>query len=177
MNKKGRVIWITGLSGAGKTTVARALLPHFSNQAVLLDGDDLRDVLGVSNDSFDTLGRKKLAQTYANLAGLLANQGLTVIVATISLFHDIHTWNRNHLPGYLEIFLDVPIEECRHRDNKGVYSTTGHTKTQPVAGIETPVELPLQPHLTFSPRENEGQLVSITWIVEKILTHLSGTSE
>lgn len=85
----GRVIWLTGLSGAGKTTLARALLKYLP-RAVLLDGDELREALGVATSGFDAASRKKLALTYARLAGLLARQGLTVVVATISLFHDVH---------------------------------------------------------------------------------------
>lgn len=143
---QGRVIWITGLSGAGKTTLAKALLPHLPG-AVLLDGDALREVFGAQNTAFDASGRKKLALTYARMAGLLARQGLTVIVATISLFHEVHAWNRDNLPGYMEIFLDVPDEERRRRDPKGLYAAEQTGEVRHMAGGETKVELPLRPHL------------------------------
>lgn len=151
MKGTGRVLWITGLSGSGKSTLAQALLPYIQGPKVLLDGDALREALGVSDIHFDIHGRKKLAQTYGNLAKLIANQGITVLVATISLFHDIHLWNRVHLPGYLEIFLDVPLEECRRRNPKGVYPTSTSIPTQPIAGVEIPVEFPLEPHLRLPP--------------------------
>ena len=103
----GRVFWITGLSGAGKSTLARALQARLP-QSILLDGDELRAVLGATASGFDRQSRLELARTYARLCGLLAGQGHTVIMATISLFHEIHAWNRENLPGYREIFLDVP---------------------------------------------------------------------
>ena len=142
----GRVIWLTGLSGAGKSTLARALLPLLPG-AVLLDGDELRAVLGAQNTGFDANSRKNLALTYARIAALLARQGFTVVMATISLFHEVHAWNRENLPGYLEVFLDVPEEERRRRDPKGLYAAEKAGNLRHMAGAETVVELPLAPHL------------------------------
>lgn len=146
---QGRVIWITGLSGAGKSTLAKALLPHLPG-AVLLDGDELREVLGAQSTGFDAESRKNLALTYARMAGLLARQGFTVLVATISLFHEVHAWNREHLPGYMEVFLDVPEEERRRRDPKGLYAAEAAGKLRHMAGKETAVELPLEPHVRLA---------------------------
>lgn len=142
----GRVIWITGLSGAGKTTLARALLEHLP-EAILLDGDELREALGAADSGFDAASRKKLALTYAKLARLLARQGVTVVVATISLFHDVHAWNREHLPDYLEVFLDVPEDVRRQRDPKGLYAAEQAGRVTAMAGRATRVELPRFPHL------------------------------
>jgi adenylylsulfate kinase len=118
----GRVLWITGLSGAGKTTLAKALLPHMGPRVVLLDGDELRTALNLADSGFDKESRKGLAFTYARLARMIALQRFTVVVATISLFHELHAWNRAHLPGYYEVWLDVPEEECRRRDPKRLYA-------------------------------------------------------
>ncbi len=142
----GRVIWITGLSGAGKTTIAQALNTHF-DKAVLLDGDALRHVLGASTSGFDAQSRQELAFTYARFAQLIALQGHTVLVATISLFHAVHAWNREHLPRYTEVFLDVSEQVRRKRDPKGLYAAEQNTNASPMAGLQTAVELPLQPHV------------------------------
>lgn len=154
--QKGRVLWITGLSGAGKTTLARALQKALPG-SLLLDGDELREALGASGQGFDAESRRRLAQSYARLAGLLARQGATVIVATISLFHELHAWNRDNLPGYVEIFLDVPEEVRRRRDPKGLYAgNVGH-----MAGAEVKAELPLAPHLCLNGSESQEQALNM----------------
>lgn len=154
----GRVIWITGLSGAGKTTLARALLRELPG-AVLLDGDELREVLGAADSGFDPASRRKLALTYARLAGLLARQGLAVIVATISLFHEVHAWNRRNLPGYLEVFLDVPHEVCRRRDAKGLYAARDAGQAGSMVGSGAAAEFPLSPHLVLNERISVAEAV------------------
>ena len=144
----GRVFWITGLSGAGKSTLARALQARLP-QSILLDGDELRAVLGATASGFNRESRLELARTYARFCKLLAGQGHTVIMATISLFHEIHEWNRENLPGYREIFLDVPEEVRRQRDPKGLYAAARNGSVRQMAGAETPVDLPLSPHLVL----------------------------
>lgn len=152
--KNGRVIWITGLSGSGKTTVAKALQARLPG-SLLLDGDELREVLGSSQHGFDRKSRLKLAKIYAGLAELLANQGHIVIVATISLFHELHESNRASLPGYLEIFLDVPEEERRRRDPKGLYAAG----TRQMAACCA--EFPQNPHLRLDGSESINESVAL----------------
>ena len=148
-NVNARVYWITGLSGAGKTTLARALQQKLQG-SILLDGDELRRVLNCESSSFDRQSRLAMALIYARLCKLLAEQGQTVIIATISLFHEVHTWNRANLPGYLEIYLDVPEEIRRSRDAKGLYADEHAGKISQMAGTTTLVDVPLHPHLTLT---------------------------
>lgn len=147
-NKNGSVIWITGLSGSGKTTLAKKLQKALP-ESIVLDGDELREALGFTKKGFDAASRLELAKTYARLARLVAIQGFTVIVATISLFHSIHQWNRDNLPGYFEIFLDIPEEIRKKRDPKGLYKGEKNGTVTQMAGSETAVELPVNPHLTI----------------------------
>lgn len=112
-----RVLWITGLSGAGKTTVSRLLTELMQDQGVrpvLLDGDDLRDSLPCEV-GYDEDSRRALGAYYGRLALLIAQAGHTVICATISLYHAVHDWNRANLPGYVEVLLRVPDHELRRR--------------------------------------------------------------
>jgi len=149
--RNGAVIWITGLSGAGKTTLARAVAAYLREQSVpvvLLDGDDLREVFGVATDTvaYEGAARLALAWQYARLCRVLATQGVTVVIGTISLFHEIHAWNRAHLPGYFEVFLDVPLAELRRRDSNGIYSRFDAGELSNVIGLDLPVQFPQAPH-------------------------------
>lgn len=143
----GKVIWITGLSGSGKTSLGIALQKELAG-SILLDGDELREALGATGGAYDAKGRLELAKTYARLARLLALQGNTVIVATISLFHELHAWNRANLPGYVEIFLDVDEATRRSRDPKGLYAGNAPQMASAIA------EYPQNPHLRLDGGES-----------------------
>jgi adenylylsulfate kinase len=145
----GQVIWITGLSGAGKSTLAGELVAKLRNigqSVVLLDGDELREVFGAAADSSQNHGREgrlALAMQYARLCRMIAGQGQTVVIATISLFREVHEWNRAHLPGYFEIYLKVPVQELRRRDPKGIYRRFDAGELHNVAGLDLVIDEPL----------------------------------
>lgn len=145
---RGRVIWITGLSGAGKSTLAAEVVARLRNRAeyvVMLDGDELREVFGAvaaNAQNHGREGRLALAMQYAHLCRILAAQGLTVVIATISLFREVHTWNRSNLPGYFEVYLKVPVDELRRRDPKGIYRRFDAGELTLVAGLDLPIDEP-----------------------------------
>jgi cytidine diphosphoramidate kinase len=139
------VVWITGLARVGKTTTANALvetLSRLGQRPVLLDGDALRTALDVR--AYDPDSRRQLAFNYARLAREISSQGFGVVVATISLFHDVHAWNRAHLPRYFEVLLDAPAEELARRSGGDLYSDSAQS---PVVGRNLPVEWPQAPDL------------------------------
>ena len=147
-----RVYWLTGLSGAGKTTIGRLWyekLKENENAAVFLDGDELRQVFG-DDLGFTEADRRKSAMRNARLCALLVRQGLTVVCCTISMFDDVRAWNRENIPGYFEVYIKVSMETLRRRDQKGLYSQG----KQDVAGIHFQVEEPKHPDLIL---ENNGQ--------------------
>ena len=151
----GQVIWITGLSGAGKTTLANELIISLKKrdlQPILLDGDILRKLLKVPHKTIDSHAREiriELALQYAQMCRLLSSQGFTVVIATISMFDEVYAWNRANLPKYFEIYLKVPIEELRSRDPKDIYQrhTDGHLTN--VAGLDLVVDQPYESNLTL----------------------------
>ena len=139
----GRVYWLTGLSGAGKSTLGRRLAEWLREQgrsAVLLDGDELRGALG-AGAAFARGDRLALAACYGRLCRLLALQGVDVVIATISLFHEVQRWNRENLPGYIEVLLEVPLGELSARDPHGLYAAA-RAGAADVAGVDQPVEMP-----------------------------------
>lgn len=144
----GSVVWITGLSGAGKSTLAFEVANRLrapGNAVVMLDGDELREVFGAAATNAQNHGREgrlALAFQYAHLCRVIAGQGLTVVIATISLFREIHTWNRANLPGYFEVYLKVPLEELRRRDPKGIYRRFDAGEITDVAGLDLPINEP-----------------------------------
>jgi len=125
----GQVVWITGLSGAGKSTLAREFVARLRQQGhsvVLLDGDELREVFGAVTANSKNHGR----------------EGRSVVIATISLFREVHAWNRAHLPRYFEVYLKVPVQELRRRDPKGIYRRFDAGELHNVAGLDLSIDEP-----------------------------------
>jgi adenylylsulfate kinase len=155
----GQVIWITGLSGAGKSTLSHIVVDQLREQSipvVLFDGDALREVFGAVTANVQNHGREgrlALAMQYAHLCRMIASQGITVVIATISMFKEVHAWNRANLPNYFEVYLKVPLEELRRRDPKGIYRRFDAGELSDVAGLDLIVDEPEDAHFvaTFSP--------------------------
>ena len=109
----GKVIWITGLSGAGKSSLAVEtvrLLRNDQKNVVFLDGDELREILGADkhkNVNHNRDKRLELALSYAKLCRTLSLQGFTVVISTISMFREVYSWNRENLPNYFEVYLNL----------------------------------------------------------------------
>jgi adenylylsulfate kinase-like enzyme/phosphohistidine swiveling domain-containing protein len=163
----GRVFWITGLSGAGKTTLGQELwsrLRAAGRPVIFLDGDALRAVIAEDLDH-SAGNRRRSAMRNARLCRLLAEQGADVVCATISLFHEVQRWNRENIPGYREIYLRVPIDELRCRDSKGIYAGSQRADARDVVGIDVPAEAPEAPDLVL---DNYGAL-DVATAVDRIL--------
>ena len=142
------VIWITGLSGSGKSTLALYAVRRLRAEGrpvVMLDGDEMREVFCAVSPNIENFGREArlaMAMRYAQLCKLISEQGLIVVIATISLFRELHAWNRTHLPGYFEVYLKVPFDELRRRDSKGIYSRFDSGKLANVAGLDLAIDEP-----------------------------------
>ncbi len=143
-----RCYWITGLSASGKTTLSTLLVDSFRSsgrKAILLDGDELRQVL--ADEAYTREERIALGMRYSRLCQLIALQDVDVIIAVIGLFKEIHEWNRDNIPGYTEIFLDVPLNELKRRDPKGLYVKYRNGEIQNVAGMDLKIDYPKNPDI------------------------------
>lgn len=153
--KFGTVYWITGLSGAGKTTIGYAFTDYLrarGHPVVFLDGDILREVFGDdlgynSEDRFRSAGRN------CRLCRMIASQNVDVVCATISMFKHWRDWNRQNIPAYREIFLSAPIGVLTSRDHKGIYAKALAGQLTNVMGVDLDVEYPENPDLHI---ENDG---------------------
>jgi adenylylsulfate kinase-like enzyme len=170
------VLWITGLSGAGKSTLAQEVVARLraaDKVVVMLDGDELREVFGAvaaNENNHGREGRLALAMQYAHLCRVIAAQGMTVVIATISLFREVHAWNRTNLPGYFEAYLKVPMNELRRRDPKGIYRRFDAGELTHVAGLDLPIDEPEAADLVveFLPER------PVAHLAEDLLSRLNG---
>lgn len=169
----GAVIWITGLSGAGKSTLAVEVtrrLRAMGKTVVILDGDELREVFGAAatvGPTHDRVTRLSLAMQYAHLCRVIAEQGFTVVIATISLFKEVHAWNRENLPRYFEVFLNVPVEELRRRDPKGIYRRFDAGELTNVAGLDLAIDEPESANLVFEFEPNDSVSQFATRLIDR----------
>ncbi len=126
------VLWLTGRSGAGKTTVGRkvaAILRRKDRVALHLDGDDIRGMLG-HRWEYGRSDREELARAYFRICSYLAAQDCTVVLSAVALYEGVRAWAKANIPNVFQIYLDVPVEERvrRDRQTKNVLSKIGETK-------------------------------------------------
>ncbi len=153
----GVTVWLTGLSGSGKSTVAVALeqlLVTQGHPAYLLDGDNLRQ--GLNGDlGFSAEDRDENVRRVAHVARLFADAGIVSIVPLVSPYRQARDFARTlHAQAdlrFVEVFMDTPLEICEKRDPKGLYKKARAGKISGMTGIDDPYEPPLNPERTYSP--------------------------
>lgn len=167
----GVVIWLTGMSGAGKSTIARALvnrLQTFALRATMLDGDVLRT--GLNADlGFSDAERTENLRRVAHVATLFCEEGFVAVTATISPEPE-HRENARRIVGndnFVEIFVDTPLTICEQRDPKGLYRRARRGEIPQFTGIGSPYHPPLHPELCLHTHGN-----SVDHCVDLIIDYL-----
>lgn len=170
-SQKPCVLWFTGLSGSGKSTVANAveaLLFENGNHSYLLDGDNVRH--GLNKDlSFSEQDRVENIRRIGEVTKLFTDSGLIVLSAFISPFKADRQQVRDLLEEgqFVEVFVDTPLEICEQRDPKGLYKKARAGDIKNFTGLDSPYEAPQQPEIHLKTDEH-----SVDVLAEQVLAHL-----
>lgn len=176
LNQHSVMIWFTGLSGSGKSTIAIALERELQKRGLLcriLDGDNIRS--GINNNlGFSEEDRVENIRRISEIGKLFVDTGIITIAAFISPNNDIREMAANIIgkENFLEIFVSTPIEECERRDVKGLYAKARRGEIKNFTGISAPFEAPANPALSIdtsklSVEESVNKLLEL--ILPKIL--------
>lgn len=173
-DQEPRVVWLLGLSGAGKSTIAEALahrLKSAGGAVVRLDGDDLRKGL-CADLGFDPASRAENLRRAAHVARLMSDTGLTVVCSFVTPFQKDRGCMREILgERLLEVFVDTSLEECERRDPKGLYRRARAGEIPEFTGISSPFEPPVSPDLVLRTEER-----CVEQLVEATLTRMGVSS-
>lgn len=163
------ILWLIGLAGSGKTTIGsqvHALLKQRNPATVFLDGDDFRSILG------DDLGhsladRRRNGQRMVQICAFLDKQGIDVVCCILSIFPEQRQFCRDSFRHYVEVFIDVSMDELIRRDQKGLYSAALAGNIDTVVGVDIPFEHPKFPDLIV---KNSEYRLDFSPIVNDILS-------
>lgn len=165
------VIWFTGLSASGKSTLAGALeqiLTHQGYHTYLLDGDNVRHGLNVDL-GFSAADREENIRRVGEVAKLMADAGLIALSAFISPFAADRDLARSIMPAgqFIEVYVDASLDECRRRDPKGLYAKADRGEIKDFTGIDSPYEVPASPDVHIDSDNH-----SVAEAINQILAYL-----
>jgi len=169
MTQSGVTVWFTGLSGAGKTTVSRAVADRLreDNYPIeILDGDIVRQNL-TKGLGFSKEDRDENIRRIGFVAHLLTRNGVIVLVSAISPYRDIRQEVKQRIGNFIEVYVNAPLEVCEERDVKGLYKRARAGEIKNFTGIDDPYEAPTNPEV-----ECRTDLESPEDSVEKVLQKL-----
>jgi adenylylsulfate kinase len=172
------IVWLVGLSGAGKTTIAREL--HRRWQAmdpatVLIDGDEIRKILkhDLGPEAYTTDERRINGERIAAMSAWLDTQNINAVVSVLCIFPDILAANHDRFSNYFEVFVDAPMAALEARDGKGLYAAARAGKMADVVGVDIPFPTPERPDLVV---RNDGPALDAGAIARDILARIGVVS-
>ena len=144
--KKGILFWITGLSGAGKTSISNKIYKRIKNKygkTFYVNGDEMRKFFDLK--SYDNSDRKKGGIKYSKLFKKITDQKINVLFAGMALFHDVRKWNRNNIDNYVEIYMKTSLKKIIKKKYTKIYKR----KTK-LVGIDLKPEFPKKPDIIIN---------------------------
>lgn len=150
------VIWLTGLSSSGKTTIANELCNRLKQKdvkCIILDGDEIRNAF--KNTGFDKESRIQHNVNVGYMASLLEKQGYIVIVSLISPYTEARNKCRELVNKFVEVYVSTPLDICEKRDVKGLYVKARKGEIKQFTGIDDVYEEPLKPEITIDTAEKD----------------------
>ena len=163
------VIWLTGIPGSGKTTLALEIKKHYEKNGLpvdILDGDEIRKTL--SKDlGFSPEERKEHNRRVICVAQILAKNGVTTIVPLISPYRETRANARKEIPTFFEVWVKASVDECIKRDPKGLYKKALEGEIKNLTGLQAPYEEPENPELIID-TEKLSVEESVRAIISKI---------
>jgi adenylyl-sulfate kinase len=171
MKGKGVILWLTGLSGSGKTTIARGIECELKTRNCLvevLDGDEIRKHIS-KELGFTKKDREVNIRRIGFIANLLSRNGIIAIVAAISPYRDIRDEIRMMSENFIEVYVNAPLEVCEARDVKGLYAKARSGEIRNFTGIEDSYEPPINPEIICHTRKE-----SIEECINKVIAKLEG---
>ncbi len=162
------IIWLIGMSASGKTTIGKKIYEKLKNSNekwIFLDGDIFRNILG-EDLGHSIEDRRKNAYRISRFCEFLSSQNINVIACVLSIFHDNQKYNKENIPNYKEIYIDVKFENLLKRDNKELYKKAIDGKIKNVVGVDIKFEPPLSPDLII---DNNAENPDYQTFVKKVI--------
>lgn len=172
LNQNAKVLWFTGLSGSGKSTIALGLEKKLAKEGFftqILDGDNIRT--GISNNlTFSQEDRLENIRRISEVSKLFLNSGIITINSFVSPTNAIRATAKSIIGAndFIEIFVSTPLKTCEARDTKGLYKKARAGEIQQFTGIDSPYEIPEQPHIIIN-TENQSIKESVDMVFQQVI--------
>lgn len=164
---KGILFWITGISGAGKTSIAKKLLKKISKKygpTIVISGDDLRKMFELKGYTYNE--RLKVSEKYCKISKFITNQKINVIFATVAMMDKPRKWNRKKIKNYVEIYIKSDVDKIIKKKKKKIYF---NKKIAQLVGVNIKAEYPKNPDIII----NNNLDIDLSKISEKLFKKIN----